>query len=399
MGTGFILFTMTDTNPMKNYDILTPIGAGISSHVYLAQERGTRRLFALKVIRKAGDGVNLDKIRREIAVMRECQNPFIVKYYETFEDSDHIFIQMEYCEGGSLFEFILRKGPLPEDIGLILFTELCFAVKYLHKTKGIIHRDIKLDNVLLDDNCHVRLSDFGFSTVVEDDLPHMRTACGTPAYAAPEMITRDAYTNKTDVWSLGIFLYHLLTGNLPFQGQSIQECMQSILYDEPLFPENMSFECRDLLIHMLDKNQETRYDITEVLSHPLIATSRLFSRIKKVGEWDASGGSADMTQPGMRSAMMQLLGSMSNGYTPSNMSPWSSSCGAVRGSFSLTGKHPPRPPIQGSRSCTKDISFGRNRITQAGSKLLVIHHRTRELPKRPDYQAAPTNLPPLYECV
>ena len=390
---------MTYPDPMKNYEIINPLGAGISSHVYLAQERGTCRLFALKVIPKASEGINLEKIRREITLMQECQNPFIVKYYETHEDNDHIFIRMEYCDNGSLFDLILRKGPLPEHIGLVLFTELCFAVKYLHKTKGIIHRDIKLDNVLLDENCHVRLSDFGFSTIVEDDQPHMRTACGTPAYAAPEMITRDAYTNKTDVWSLGVLLYHLLTGNLPFQGPNIQECMQSILYDEPLFHENMSFECRDLLIHMLDKNQETRYDITEVLSHPLIATGRLFSRIQRIGELDASRGSADMTQPGMRGAMFKLLGSMANGYTPANMSPGSSSCMTVRGSFSLTGKHPPRPPIQGSRSCTKEMPLGPNLMNRPGSKILVIHHRTRELPRRQNYQAVPTNLPPLYECV
>ena len=390
---------MTDASPMKNYEILSPLGAGISSHVYLAQERGTRRLFALKTIQKNGEGINLDKIRREISVMQECQNTFIVRYYETHEDDDHIYIVMEFCDNGTLCDLILRKGPLTEDVAMILFTELCFAVKYLHKTKNIIHRDIKLENVLLDENCHVRLSDFGFSTVVEDDLPHMRTACGTPAYAAPEMIARDAYTNKTDVWSLGILLYLLLTGNLPFQGSSIQECMRSVLYDDPVFPENLSFECRDLLSHMLDKDQETRYDIMEVLAHPLIATGRLFAPIKKVAEWDASGADGNMTQRGMRSVMMQLLGSMSNGYTPTTMRPWRASSRALRCSFSLANKHPPRPEIPGSRSCTRDMSLGRSRMTKTATNLLVIHHRTRELPKRQNCEVVPTNLPPLYECV
>ena len=393
---------MSTPNLASAYEIVSPLGAGMSSHVYLAAEKGTRRLCALKSVFKKADGVNVDKIRREIEIMKECRHPFIIHYHDVTEDENHILIRMEYCEGGTLGDTIMRKGPLPEDIAVVLFSELCFAVHYLHKTRNIIHRDIKLENVLLDENGHVRLSDFGFSTFLEDDEPHKRTVCGTPAYAAPEMITREAYTSKTDVWSLGVLLYVMLTGQIPFRGASIQECMHAVLYDDLVLPPTASLECKDLLIHMLDKDPDQRYDITEVLSHPLISGGRLYEAIKKVAEWDerdiAVAQGSSNNHNGLRQIMFQLLGSMSNNYTPTSVRPWRASSRALRCSFSLAEKHVPRPQlIAGSRSYKPTVIMApRGRMQKTASNVFVIHHRSRELPKRPEAQVQPT-LPTIID--
>lgn len=293
------------------YSFVALIGSGMSSDVYLAMDRATKSRVAIKRISKSLDEKSLEKVRREIDIMKRISCPFIVSLYDSYETEDFIHIVMEYCPTGNLKNFIMAHGPLMEDPASVIFTELTLALQYLHKTCQTMHRDIKLDNILLDANGHVKLTDFGFSTCFDSEDPQCRTVCGSPAYASPELIMRNAYNSKTDVWSAGVALYTIVTGNLPFVGQNICDCMKRVVTEEPTYPESLTAELRHLLGKMLEKDSAQRYDVNDVLSHPWLTEGRLFSQIKAVSEmrFDVMSGQLD-------NEIVKALGAISNHYRP-----------------------------------------------------------------------------------
>lgn len=194
-------------------------------------------------------------LTREIHHHRQLHHPHVIQMYEVIATESHIWIVTELCCGGELFDYLVEKGRLSEDETKIIFGQLCLAVSYLHE-KGIVHRDLKLENVLLDEKCRIKLGDFGFTREFEKGSL-METFCGTTGYAAPEMLQGKKYQgpgmssldalyfehnsqhqtySEVDVWSLGVILYTLLTGTLPFDDDDETEMRNKVIngsYEDP----------------------------------------------------------------------------------------------------------------------------------------------------------------------
>ncbi|KAF8955397.1 hypothetical protein BDZ97DRAFT_1858229, partial [Flammula alnicola] len=186
----------------------------------------------------------------------------------------HIWIVTELCCGGELFDYLVEKGRLSEDETRVIFGQLCLAVAYLHDN-NIVHRDLKLENVLLDERCRVKLGDFGFTREFERGT-FMETFCGTTGYASPEMLQGQKYQGpEVDVWSLGIILYCLLTGTLPFDDDDEDVMRAKIIQGDFEDPVWLSLESRDLIKNILVKDIMKRLTIPQILAHPWFTSGKL----------------------------------------------------------------------------------------------------------------------------
>ena len=208
---------------LEYYLIGRQIGHGAYGKVNLALHIASRRLVAIKTFSKKNlmNKQTYRKIQHEINILSQLHNPFINQILDSFETDKHIFIVMEnVC--GDLFNFIRRRGKLSESISKLIFKQIIEGLKYIHKKK-IVHRDIKLNNILIDLNNTIKICDFGISEKLSDgDI--MYEKCGTPAYIAPEIFKNKGYEGYLcDIWSAGITLYYMLSGSQPFRANSIEE--------------------------------------------------------------------------------------------------------------------------------------------------------------------------------
>ena len=173
--------------------------------------------------------------------------------------------------GDELYNYLLRHGAIPIEKVQKIFTQLLGAVIYVHNM-SCVHRDLKLENILLDKNENVKLCDFGFTREYEGKLAHLQTFCGTICYSAPEMLKGEKYAGeKVDVWSLGIILYALLTGELPFDDDDNMVTKHKILTSEPIYPDCFSIEAKALIVPMLSKRPLLRPGLTDILMNPFLA--------------------------------------------------------------------------------------------------------------------------------
>lgn len=178
---------------------------------------------------------------------------------------------LEYCAGDELYDYLLKSGPLPVDKVQKIFAQLVGAVSYVHK-QSCVHRDLKLENILFDRHENVKLVDFGFTREYEGRTNHLQTFCGTVCYAAPEMLKGEKYAGeKVDVWSLGIILYALLCGELPFDDDDDNVTRTKILSEEPKYPEQLPPDAVALLKTLLSKRPFPRPSLPDILNHPFIA--------------------------------------------------------------------------------------------------------------------------------
>lgn len=248
---------------LGNYSLIRKIGEGSFASVWCAIHRVLKKNVAVKIIEKQRDMQQLKMVRREIDIMRKLDHQFIVQLFEVFEDDTHIFMVMEYLPKGTIKDSILFEGSIKESDARKYFVQVVIALKYLHQM-GIIHRDIKAENIMLDENNNIRITDFGLS----NEISLSQTACGTPAYAAPEVILRKSYNEKLDIWSIGILLYMMLTSNYPFDDPSVPGLLRKIIHADIDFPDFISEIAKDLILLLLEKNQEKRISINEILLHP-----------------------------------------------------------------------------------------------------------------------------------
>ncbi|CAD8067099.1 unnamed protein product [Paramecium primaurelia] len=260
---------------------LKVIGKGTYAKVILAQRKLNQSKYAVKTFQKSAllDKNNKQRqgLLNEIDLLRSCHHPNIIKLYEIYESGDYIYLVMELLEGGELFDLILETKCFQESkVALIMF-KIFDALEYLH-TKNIMHRDIKPENILLKDkseNFDLKIADFGLASYTESDL--IITKCGTPGYVAPEILEDKKYNEKVDVFSAGIILYILLSGQAPFYGNSLDEIMEKNRDCQINFKDlQVSEDALDLLKKSLEPNPECRISSLEALSHPFI--SRLYRR-------------------------------------------------------------------------------------------------------------------------
>ena len=176
------------------------------------------------------------------------------------------------CTGDELYNYLLRHGKLPHEQAQKIFTQLVGAVIYVHNM-SCVHRDLKLENILLDKHENVKLCDFGFTREYENKTAHLHTFCGTVCYSAPEMLRGEKYAGeKVDVWSLGVILYALLTGELPFDDDDEMVTKHKILNTEPNYPESLPAEARALIVQLLSKRPIHRPCLADILTNPFLAT-------------------------------------------------------------------------------------------------------------------------------
>ena len=250
------------------YILSHTLGEGTTGKVKLGIHRETGAQVAIKIIPKAAFSERPDlqlKVQREIALMRLVDHPNILKLRDVLESPRHLYIILEYAEQGELFDFLVSNRFLQEDVAMEFFRQIVFAVEYLHQL-GICHRDLKPENILLDSCTRVKIADFGFARWVSSSLTE--TSCGSPHYAAPEIIRGQPYDGRVaDIWSLGVILYALLAGYLPFDDPSIRNLLNKVkrgVFQMPPFPP----EFQDLIRRMLTVDVEARITIDGIKAHP-----------------------------------------------------------------------------------------------------------------------------------
>ncbi|ORY30591.1 hypothetical protein BCR39DRAFT_558583 [Naematelia encephala] len=248
---------------VSGYTLGRIIGEGTYGSVHLA----THRLFGTRcAIKKIPKSVT-PHLTREIHHHRRLHHPHIVQLHEIVATETHVWLVSELCSGGELFDYLVERGRLLEGEARRLFGELTVAVGWMHR-QGVVHRDLKLENVLLDGELHVKLADLGFARENQKGKL-LETFCGTTGYASPEMLAGRKYLGEeTDVWSLGIILYMLLCGGLPFDDDDERVMKDLIMKGEYEEPEWLSEEARSLIRAILRQDPGQRLTIEGILTHP-----------------------------------------------------------------------------------------------------------------------------------
>ncbi|KAJ4779998.1 CBL-interacting Serine/Threonine-kinase [Rhynchospora pubera] len=270
------------------YELGKMVGCGAFAKVYHARQFPTGQSVALKVlskprIMKSGMFIN---VRREIVCMRRIQHPHVVKLIDVMASQSKIYLVLEYIKGGELFPKISSKGRLPEDSARDLFRQLLSAVAFCH-SRGVFHRDLKLENLLLDEFGKLKVSDFGLSALSPNAFSNQsilfKTLCGTPAYVAPEVISRHPYdAAKVDLWACGVILFILSSGYLPFNDVNLMLLYRKIYKAEYHFPKWISPNLQTLISRMLDSNPDTRITVDEIINDPWFRYGLNQSQIDKL---------------------------------------------------------------------------------------------------------------------
>ncbi|XP_048829870.1 MAP/microtubule affinity-regulating kinase 3a isoform X2 [Brienomyrus brachyistius] len=256
----------TDEQPhIGNYRLLKTIGKGNFAKVKLARHILTGREVAIKIIDKTQlNPTSLQKLFREVRIMKILNHPNIVKLFEVIETEKTLYLVMEYASGGEVFDYLVAHGRMKEKEARAKFRQIVSAVQYCHQ-KHIVHRDLKAENLLLDADMNIKIADFGFSN--EFTLGNkLDTFCGSPPYAAPELFQGKKYDGpEVDVWSLGVILYTLVSGSLPFDGQNLKELRERVLRGKYRIPFYMSTDCENLLKRFLVLNPAKRGTLEQIM--------------------------------------------------------------------------------------------------------------------------------------
>lgn len=249
------------------YNIEKTIGKGNFAVVKLATHCVTKTKVAVKIIDKSQlDQDNLKKISREVQVMKMLDHPHIIKLYQVMETDRMLYLVTEYASKGEIFDHLVAHGRMSEKEARKKFIQIASAVDSCHK-QNVVHRDLKAENLLLDENFNIKIADFGFSNLFQK-AAHLKTWCGSPPYAAPELFEGKAYCGpEVDIWSLGVVLYVLVCGALPFDGSTLQSLRARVLDGRFRIPFFMSTECEHLIRHMLVRDVSKRYTMENIMNH------------------------------------------------------------------------------------------------------------------------------------
>ena len=258
---------------LSDFDIGRPLGHGKFGHVYLAREKSTRFVCALKVLFKtqiSTSGVE-NQLRREIEIQSHLRSPFILRLYGYFYDHTRIYLILEYAEGGELYKLLQQEKLFDEPTAAAYVRQLAQALLYLER-KGVTHRDLKPENILLTkDRRGIKISDFGWAVVGSSDV-RRRTLCGTLDYLSPEMVEQREHDSGVDKWAVGVMMYELLVGKPPFVTKTYQATYKRICRVDVVWPKGCTVgkEARDLVGRLLVKESKKRIGWKDVLEHPFL---------------------------------------------------------------------------------------------------------------------------------
>ncbi|XP_031299485.2 serine/threonine-protein kinase SIK3 isoform X1 [Camelus dromedarius] len=249
------------------YEIDRTIGKGNFAVVKRATHLVTKAKVAIKIIDKTQlDEENLKKIFREVQIMKMLCHPHIIRLYQVMETERMIYLVTEYASGGEIFDHLVAHGRMAEKEARRKFKQIVAAVYFCH-CRNIVHRDLKAENLLLDANLNIKIADFGFSNLFTPGQL-LKTWCGSPPYAAPELFEGKEYDGpKVDIWSLGVVLYVLVCGALPFDGSTLQNLRARVLSGKFRIPFFMSTECEHLIRHMLVLDPNKRLSMEQICKH------------------------------------------------------------------------------------------------------------------------------------
>ena len=277
------------------YMLRGTIGEGAFSVVKLAFDYTKKMYYACKIVPKSRlSGSNLEaRFEEEIRINQQLHHPGLVSLIDIIKDDDNYYVVMEFCPNGELFQYIVDRGHLTEEEAKPKIKMILESVDYIHQL-GISHRDIKPENILLDQYGQPKLSDFGLSRFVgQDNL--VSTPCGSPCYASPECISGSAYNGLTsDVWSCGVVLFAMVTGQLPWTKRNQQQLFDQIRNGDYSIPNSLSHECASIISGLMTVDIEDRLTIEEALQHPwlrntkcveTVATENTYVSMKRVDEY------------------------------------------------------------------------------------------------------------------
>ena len=259
------------TSKISNYEIIKTIGEGTFSKVKLGIHIPTGEKVAIKILEKSKieDNEDLQCINREISFLKNLSHPNIISIYETIETKDSFYIIMEYAEN-DLFSYIVQKNYLNENLAKNFYLQIILSIEYIHKKK-ISHRDIKPENILLtENNTQLKIIDFGLANNYSNNNL-LSTSCGSPCYAAPEMVLGKKYNGiEIDIWSSGIVLYAMLCGYLPFEDDTDENIYRNVVLGKFDIPERLSIESKDLITKILEVNPKKRIKLNDIKQHKFL---------------------------------------------------------------------------------------------------------------------------------
>lgn len=245
------------------------LGRGAFGKVNLGLHVLTGRLVAIKSFNKSNipNDRAKKKILQEVKLMQKLKQNSVVKIYETFETPKYLVIIMEYISGGDLLSFVKKRNKLNESSARYIFRQLITALELIH-SQNVVHRDIKLDNILLDINNNIKICDFGVGKLIRSKKELLYDQCGTPAYIAPDILKNNGYEGpQVDIWSAGVVLYAMLSGMVPFKAHDMNKLHELILNGDYEALDNISKEAMNLINQILCIDSRKRLTSTEILNH------------------------------------------------------------------------------------------------------------------------------------
>lgn len=254
---------------LADFEIGKKLGAGKFGNVYMAREKSSKYIVALKVLRKSQllRASVEHQLRREIEIQSHLRHEHILRMYGYFFDNNRIYLILEFSPGGELYKRLQAKGHFDEKTSAKMIVELASALSYCHK-KNVIHRDIKPENLLIGARGETKIADFGWS--VHAPTSRRNTMCGTLDYLPPEMVEGREHDEKVDVWSLGVLLYEFLVGDPPFEASSHTATYRRISRVDLKFPRQVSEDAQDLIRRLLVKDPTKRMNLDDIKNHPWV---------------------------------------------------------------------------------------------------------------------------------
>jgi tRNA A-37 threonylcarbamoyl transferase component Bud32 len=267
----------------EDFEPLTCLGKGSFGTVLLVRQRATGRLYAQKQFKKASLTVHkrlVEQTKTERAILESVsRHPFVVKLFYAFQDHEKLYLILEYAQGGELFHHLQTERMFSEDTAAFYMAQMVLALDHLHRTVGVVYRDLKPENCLLDSEGHLLLTDFGLSKVAVDEDDTCRSFLGTIEYMAPEVIQGVEYGMAVDWWSLGALGHDLLTGNPPFTGNNNAKIQEKIVKQKLVLPYYLSADAKDLLTRFLRKEPKKRLGSNMPKDLQTIKSHRFFRKI------------------------------------------------------------------------------------------------------------------------
>lgn len=254
---------------LNDFEIGKPLGRGKFGSVYLAREKRTKYIVAIKVLQKSQlqkAGVE-HQLRREIEIQSHLRHRNILRMYGYFYDSKRIYLILEYSPGGELYKRLTIKGRFSEKVSAKYISDLALALNYCH-CKHVIHRDIKPENLLIGAYGEIKIADFGWS--VHAPTSRRNTLCGTLDYLPPEMVEGREHDEQVDVWSLGVLMFEFLVGSPPFEAAGHNDTYRRISRVDLKFPKGVAEDAQDLIRKLLQKDPRKRMSLKNIPNHPWV---------------------------------------------------------------------------------------------------------------------------------